>query len=150
MKKLIQLTLLSLSLVMATTAFADVQTTRQMDKSSPKATQVQPERAQATTAQPTRAQATPAKPARATPKARDFERKLAQHHRSGKPIPGEPAGQIKAKDPEPPKYEIADCGEGLVCCSYSGANSTCNLFMYLCTSQGGQATGDQNEAVCKF
>lgn len=145
MKKLIQLILLSLSLVMATTAFAETQTTREMDKSSPKLMQATAKDANAST--PARAQS---KPTRATPKARDFDRKLAQHHRSGKPIPGESAGQVKAKDPAPPKYEIADCGEGLVCCSYNGANSTCNLFMHLCTSQGGQATGDQNEAVCKF
>ena len=90
--------------------------------------------------------------------ARDFDRLLANYHRSGKPIPGQQAAprsgaatQLKMPGkPVTPKYEIADCGDGQVCCSYSGENSTCNLFMYLCTSQGGQATGDKDEAVCTF
>ncbi|UTA48952.1 hypothetical protein L1F30_05245 [Simiduia sp. 21SJ11W-1] len=111
-----------------------------------------------------KAQATPAPratPMRAAPqsakrvlKARDFDRLLMQHHRSGRPIPGAkpatPSGANQVAAPQSmPKYEIADCAGG-VCCSYNGENSTCNLFMYLCESQGGQATGDQNEAVCSF
>lgn len=106
-------------------------------------------------------QATDSKPQRATRtlKARDFDRLLMQHHRSGRPIPGEKsaanpssgaATQLASPKSAPPKYEIADCGEGQVCCSYGGENSTCNLFMYLCESQGGSATGDKNEAVCTF
>lgn len=148
MKKSIQSVVMSISVVLAMGYVAGVSANTEVDKGTPK---LQQSVAKDSSSSAPRAQSTqPKKMARAKTKASDFDRLLAQYHRSGKPIPGQPAGQIKAQDPEPPKYEIADCGEGLVCCSYNGADSTCNLFMYLCTSQGGQATGDQNEAVCKF
>ncbi|WP_151444796.1 hypothetical protein [Halomonas lysinitropha] len=137
MKKLIHGFIVFLALTMAEDVLAEAPT-RALDKSSPKLMERANQSEQIRT--------------RKTLRARDFERLVAQPSRDGKPIPGA-SSSLRPVDQMPPPgqaYEIEDCGEGLVCCSYTGSASTCNLFMYLCASHGGQATGDPNEAVCKF
>lgn len=132
----------SLILVLGLSIAGGVAAAKEADKATPKLME--------------RAATPDAKPARAAPKravkARDLNRLMTQHIRSGKPIPGASPTQVKAAGaiPPPQKYEIEDCGEGLVCCSYSGENSTCNLFMYICSQNGGSPMGDPNEATCKF
>jgi hypothetical protein len=59
---------------------------------------------------------------------------------------------VQAKPPEPPKYEIADCGTAtspMICCHHEkGDGSSCNLFKILCKNAGGTAQGDGESAAC--
>ncbi len=59
---------------------------------------------------------------------------------------------VQAKPPEPPKYEIADCGTAaspMICCHHEkGDGSSCNLFKILCKNAGGTAEGDGESAAC--
>ncbi len=105
-------------------------------------------------AQTSRSQAdddAPARPTRSrTPRAREFQQHLAEYHRGARSIPGAPAQNLANPESGPQRYDIADCGNGLVCCSYTGEGSTCNLFKLLCSAHGGTASGDGSEAVCAF
>jgi hypothetical protein len=70
------------------------------------------------------------------------------------PPGGGPAGpgNIQGRPPEPPKYEIADCGTAtspMICCHHEqGDGSSCNLFKILCQNAGGTAQGDGESAAC--
>lgn len=59
---------------------------------------------------------------------------------------------VQAKPPEPPKYEIADCGTATnpaICCHHeAGDGSSCNLFIMLCEHHGGTGKGDGESAMC--
>ncbi len=63
-----------------------------------------------------------------------------------------PANNVQAPPPEPPKYEIADCGTAvnpMICCHHeAGDGSSCNLFKILCENAGGTAQGDGESAAC--
>lgn len=90
------------------------------------------------------------------PSAEDFDRmlkmRMAHVHKASAPSSPVAGTQVKAK-PGVSKYEVADCGtdtKPIVCCSYGGQNSTCNMFMSLCTQHGGTPVGDSNEATCSF
>lgn len=62
------------------------------------------------------------------------------------------ATNVQTKPPEPPKYEIAECGTAaspMICCHHEpGDGSSCNLFKILCENAGGTAQGDGESAAC--
>lgn len=72
-------------------------------------------------------------------------------------VTGTPSGAtdgkgFQAPPPEPPKYEIADCGTNqnpMICCHHeAGDGSSCNLFKILCENAGGTAQGNDESAAC--